>query len=152
MKHNIEDSMDIKRLSEHDLPELAGLFKQFWGENSSIVKMRTTFSKLVENPAYILLAAKSDEKLAGFIMGVVCEELYGDCQPFLIMEDFVVDKNSRRGGIGAALMKTLEQCAIERGCTQIIFLTEADRPDALGFYRSQGYNHEPYKGFKKQLV
>lgn len=144
--------MNIEKLSEHDLPELAELFKQFWGENSSLETMRTTFSRLVENPAYFLLAAKLDGKLAGFIMGVVCEELYGDCQPFLVMENFVVDKNSRKAGIGAALMKTLEQSAIERGCSQIIFLTEANRPDAIGFYRSQGYDHEPYKGFKKQFV
>lgn len=144
--------MNIEKLSEHDLPELTELFKQFWGENSSLEKMRTTFSRLVENPAYMLLAAKLDGKLAGFIMGIVCEELYGDCQPFLVMEDFVVDKNSRRAGIGATLMKRLEQSAIERGCSQIIFLTEANRPDAIGFYCSQGYDHEPYKGFRKQFV
>jgi ribosomal protein S18 acetylase RimI-like enzyme len=143
--------MNIKKLSEHDLPELAELFKQFWGENSSLEKMGTTFKRLVENPAYILLAAKLDGKLAGFIMGVICEELYGDCQPFLVMEDFVVDKNHRRSGIGATLMKTLEGSAIECGCSQIIFLTEANRPDAIGFYLSQGYEHNPYKGFKKQL-
>ena len=144
--------MNIEKLSEHDLPELAELFKQFWGENSSLEKMRTTFSRLVGNPAYILLTAKLDGNLAGFIMGVVCEELYGDCQPFLVMEDFVVDKNSRRAGIGATLMKKPEQSAIELGCNQIIFLTEANRPDAIGFYCSQGYDHELYKGFKKQFV
>jgi GNAT superfamily N-acetyltransferase len=144
--------MNIENLSEHDLPELAELFKQFWGENSSLKEMHTTFARLVQNPAYILLAAKLDDKLAGFIMGVICEELYGDCQPFLVMEDFVVDKKYRRTGIGATLMKTLEQSAIELGCSQIIFLTEANRPDAIGFYLSQGYEHKPYKGFKKQFV
>lgn len=144
--------MIIQKLSKHDLPELAELFTQFWGENSSLEKMLTTFSKITNNPAYILLVAKVDNSLAGFVMGVVCEELYGDCRPFLVMEDLVVDKNSRRVGIGAALLKTLEVAAKDHGCSQIVFLTEANRPDALGFYHSQGYDHEPYKGFKKQLT
>ena len=67
------------------------------------------------------------------------------------MEDFVVDKDCRRSGIGARLINSLENIAKERGCSQRSGVTEANRPDALGFYRSQGYKHEPYKGFKKQL-
>lgn len=143
--------MNIARLTEQDLPALAELFTQFWGENTSRVKMRQTFSRLVKNPSYILLAAHVDGRLAGFTMGVICEELYGECKPFMVMEDLIVDKNQRRDGIGAALMRDLEKHAIASGCCQIIFITEADRSDAVGFYNSLGYNHVPYKGFKKRL-
>ncbi len=143
--------MNIERLTEQDLPLLSELFKQFWGESTSLVKMRETFSKLVKNPSYILLAAKLDGRLVGFTMGIICEELYGDCQPFMVMEDLIVDKNQRRGGIGAALMRDLEKCAIAHDCCQIIFITEADRSDALRFYGSLGFNYEPYRGFKKRI-
>ena len=143
--------MRITRLTEHDLAGLAEIFKQFWDEKSSLEKMRLTFPRLSANPAHILLAAKQDDRLIGFVMGIVCEELYGDCKPFMVVEDLIVDKNSRRGGVGSALMQELEKCAVDRDCCQIIFVTEADRTEAHRFYKSLGYEFEPYKGFKKRM-
>ena len=143
--------MEIARLTEHDLRSLAEMFRQFWGEKSSFEKMRVTFSKLATNPAYILLAAKQCDRLVGFAMGIICEELYGDCKPFMVVEDLIVDKNRRRNGVGSALMRELEKCAIDHDCYQIIFVTEADRTEAHRFYKSLGYEFEPYKGFKKRM-
>ncbi|MCP4370346.1 MAG: GNAT family N-acetyltransferase [Deltaproteobacteria bacterium] len=143
--------MDISRLTEHDLPSLADLFRQFWGENSSLEKMQTTFARLATNSAYILLTAKQDELLVGFAMGIICEELYGDCKPFMVIEDLIVDKKQRRNGAGSALMQELEKCAMAHDCCQILFVTEEDRSEAHRFYRSLGYKFEPYKGFKKRI-
>ena len=143
--------MNIERLTDDDLTPLAEMFQQFWGEKSSVEKMRKTFSRLATNPAYILLAAKQNERLAGFAMGIICEELYGDCKPFMVIEDLIVDKTQQRRGVGSALMRELEKCAWENDCCQIIFVTEADRTQAYRFYRSLGYESEPYKGFKKQI-
>lgn len=144
--------MKIERLSEYDIAPLAELFRQFWGEKSSNEKMMSTFSRLATNPAYILLAAKQNYRLVGFAMGIICEELYGNCKPFMVIEDVIVDKNQRGNGVGSALMRELEKCAIDHDCCQIIFVTEANRTDALGFYKSLGYEFKPYKGFKKRLV
>ncbi len=143
--------MEIQRLQEKDLASLSELFQQFWGENSSLEKMSSTFKRLKTNPAYILLAAKQNDTLAGFAMGIICEELYGDCKPFMIIEDLIVDKNQRRNGTGAALMGGLEEFATGHDCCQIIFVTESDRTEAHRFYRSSGYEFEPYKGFKKRI-
>ena len=143
--------MKIERLTEYDLTPLAELFLQFWGEKSSTEKMRSTFSRLATNPAYILLAAKQNDRLVGFAMGIICEELYGDCKPFMLIEDLIVDKNHRRKGVGSALMRELEKYAIDHDCCQIIFVTEADRTEAHRFYKSLGYEFELYKGFKKRM-
>jgi ribosomal protein S18 acetylase RimI-like enzyme len=143
--------MKIEKLTEYDIAPLAELFQQFWGEKSSPEKMRSTFSRLATNPAYILLTAKQNDRLVGFAMGIICEELYGNCKPFMVIEDLIVDKNQRGNGVGSALMRELEKSAIDHDCCQIIFVTEANRTEALGFYRSLGYEFEPYKGFKKRL-
>jgi hypothetical protein len=58
--------------------------------------MRTPFSAVAENLAYILLAAKEDGNLVGFATGIICEELYGTCEPFMVIEDVIVDRNQRR--------------------------------------------------------
>ena len=141
----------IETLTESDLPALARLHRQFWGEDSSPEKMRAAFRRLHDDHDYLLLVARYEGQVVGSVMGIICEELYGDCRPFLLIEDFVVDESRRRLGIGSALMRELERLAAVRGCGSILFLTEAERQGAVRFYRSLGYEHSPYRGFKKRL-
>jgi GNAT superfamily N-acetyltransferase len=143
--------LNIVRLTENDLAPLSKLFTQIWGEESLLEKMRNSYRKISKNPAYILLAAKQNDRLVGFAMGIVCEELYGNCKPFMIIEDLIVDKNQRRNGIGSSLMRALEKAASTHDCCQIIFVTEEDRLEAHSFYGSLGYKWESYKGFKKRI-
>ncbi len=143
--------MEIADLKEQDLGSLSELFSQFWGESSVLESMVKTFARLSDDPDYVLLGAKQDGVLLGFCMGVVCRTLYGDCSPFMVIEDFIVDDKHRRAGIGSALMSTVEQRAVDRGCSQVLFVTENDRRDAHGFYAAQGYSPDTHKGFKKKL-
>jgi GNAT superfamily N-acetyltransferase len=143
--------MKIERLAACDLTPLADLFRQFWDESSSLQQMETTFRRLTANPAYLLLTAKRKERLIGFAMGIICEELYGDGRPFMVIEDLIVDKKFRRNGAGFALVRELEKFAHRHNCCQIIFVTEAHRKNAHQFYRSLGYESGSYKGFKKRL-
>ena len=143
--------MEIRKLIEDDLVSLAVLYQQFWGEVSSLEKMRTTFQRLKRNPNYILLVADQQNNLVGSVMGIICEELYGDCKPFMVVEDVIVDKRQRRLGIASSLMKELERCASENNCNYIIFVTESERTEAHRFYESIGYKSDAYKGFKKRL-
>ena len=143
--------MEIRKLIEDDLVSLAVLYQQFWDEVSSLEKMRTTFQRLKRNPNYILLVADQQNNLVGSVMGIICEELYGDCKPFMVVEDVIVDKRQRRLGIASSLMKELERCASENNCNYIIFVTESERTEAHRFYESIGYKSDAYKGFKKRL-
>lgn len=143
--------MEIRKLTENDLEALAGLYKTFWGEDSDLTKMKTKFIELKDDPKYIFLCATIDNVLVGTIMGIVCDELYGDCRPFLVMEDLVVDTNYRQQGIGKALMNEIENIAMEKDCYQIHFITDASRKDAISFYESLGYSSSTHIGFKKSL-
>jgi GNAT superfamily N-acetyltransferase len=143
---------DIVELTEDDLEALAGLYNQFWGEESDVARMREVFSRLATNPDYIFLGKRHDGRIVGSVMGIVCEELYGQCQPFIVVEDVVVDRDHRRQGVGRALIRELEQRAVERGCSYIILVTEEERVGAHRFYQSMGYDPDKYKGFKKRLT
>jgi ribosomal protein S18 acetylase RimI-like enzyme len=144
-------AMEIGPLTRDDLEPLAALYKQFWGEESALDAMRATFARLEKNPNYLFLGARQDGQLVGSVMGIVCEELYGQCRPFLVAEDVIVDKAYRRLSIGSTLMRELEQRAREAGCAYMLFVTESERTDAQQFYASLGYEPEAYKGFKKRL-
>ena len=143
--------MAIRKLIEDDLASLAVLYQQFWGEVSSLEKMRATFQRLKGNPNYIFLVAERQNRLVGSVMGIICEELYGDCKPFIVVEDVIVDKHHRRLGIASSLMRELERYASESNCNYIIFVTESERTEAHRFYESLGYKSDAYKGFKKRL-
>ena len=143
--------MKIRKLLPSDLEALARLYRQFWGEESNLDRMKAIYEELSTNPKYILLCATMDEVVVGSVMGIVCDELYGECRPFLLMENLVVDAGFRRHGIGKALLSELEKKAREWKCSQILFITEADRKDAVSFYKSAGYNAQKHIGFKKSL-
>lgn len=143
--------MTIRPLTIDDIEALAKLYFDFWNEASNVEKMKQAFSSLQKNSAYIFLCAIVDDQLVGSVMGIVCHELYGQCTPFLVVEDMIVDKKYRKRGIGRALFQTLERQAVAQGCTQVILVTESERTDACRFYESIGFHPSKNKGYKKKL-
>lgn len=143
--------MIIRKMIANDIPELAQLYRQFWNEDSCIEIMYSQFKKVSENGTHVLLSAVENKSLIGSVMGVICEELYGNCKPFMVLENMIVDDKCRNKGIGKALVAELEKIAINKSCTQIILVTEVDRIDACKFYESVGYSPTRSKGFKKKL-
>ena len=143
--------MIIRDLRIEDMELLSKLYYQFWNEDSDMQKMKEKFNQLQGNSSYILLCAEEDNILLGSLMGIICEELYGDCKPFLVVENMVVDAAYRKNGIGKALFAELEERAKNRGCTQIILVTETEREDACGFYESIGFHPTANKGYKKKI-
>lgn len=143
--------MLIRRMKIEDIPELAVLYKQFWNETSCVEMMRNQFVKLQNRNSHILLSAIEQNHLVGSVMGVVCEELYGDCKPFLVIENMIVNESDRKKGIGKALIAEIQRLAKERECTQMILVTESNRLDACHFYEFVGFHPSTNKGYKKKL-
>ncbi len=143
--------MEIRPMAEDDVPALAQLYRQFWGEESDLAAMRAQFRRVTAAGSHLLLSAVLDGRLVGSVMGVVCEELYGPCRPFLVVENMIVDAAYRGRGVGKALLAALEQRAADRGCGQAILVTEAGRLDACAFYAAAGYGDRTHRGFKKKL-
>lgn len=144
-------SMIVREMLANDIPELAQLYKQFWGEDSCIETMQNQFEKIIKAGTHVVLSAVVEERLIGSIMGVICGELYGSCEPFMVLENMIVDTGCRKKGVGKALIAEFERIAAEKNCTQIILVTEANRMDACKFYESAGYTPDLHKGFKKKL-
>ena len=143
--------MNVIALTEQDLPDLARLYEQFRGEQSSLENMRTTFRRLEKDADYTLLGVREGDRLVGSVMGVLCRELYGSCRPFMVVEDVIVDRAHRRRGIGSKLMQAAEQEALRHDCSYIMLVTDASRTDALGFYERLGYHPHRYRACKKYL-
>lgn len=143
--------MTIRDMEEGDIPRLAVIYEQFWGETSDVEKMRRQFRKLENAETHIFLSAEEEGRLIGSVTGIVCGELYGQCAPFLVVENMIVDKDCRRQGAGSALLGELERRARSKGCSQMILVTESSRNDACGFYEAMGFPAGRNKGYKKKL-
>ena len=94
-----------------DIPQLEMLYQQFWNEHSDISAMEKQFDSLSKDERYIILSAVINNKLVSSVMGIICQELYGNCKPFLVLENMVVDQEARRRGIGKSLINLLEEIA-----------------------------------------
>ncbi len=143
--------MTIREIKERDLNSLIKLYQEFWGETSNLKKMQNLYKTLINNPDYIILCAEIDNKVVGTAMGVICYELYGDCRPFMVMENLVTDKSYRKRGIAKSLLTELEIIGKKKNCGQVQFITDKNRNDAISFYTSMGFNPESHIGFKKSL-
>lgn len=146
-------NVEIRTTKESDLPQIAEIHAQFWEppEVQNVERMREKLPQLLNNPAYILLSAIDGDAVLGSVMGVVVEDLYGQCQPFLVVENMIVDKKARGRGVGKTIFAEMEARAKEKGCRYVILVTEADRKDAMAFYPSIGFHPTRNMGFKKYL-
>jgi GNAT superfamily N-acetyltransferase len=55
-----------------------------------------------------------------------------DLPAFMVVEDVIVDREQRRRGIGSVLMRAIEEQAVSRNCSYIMFVTDSTRVDAPG--------------------
>ncbi|WP_336790223.1 GNAT family N-acetyltransferase [Paenibacillus sp. MMO-177] len=140
----------IREAGLQDLQNLAELFEVLMEVPSNIEAMGRQLAKVTKDPHYFLAAACDGDKVIGTAMGIECYDLVGDCRPFLVVENVVVNPDYRGQGVGKMLMQRLEQFAEERVCSYIIFVSSGYREQAHRFYRALGYSSEN-QGFKKQL-
>ena len=141
----------IGPVGEGDLPALATLFTELVDTRTDHDAMQASFRRMEASPDYILLGAKLDGRLVGFMMGIVCHDIVGPCQPFLVVENVVVAQSARRQGVARSLWAALEGEARRRYCHYCLLVTGDWREDAHRFYTSVGFVADKYKGFKKYL-
>ncbi|WP_211745753.1 GNAT family N-acetyltransferase [Paenibacillus sp. Marseille-Q4541] len=142
----------IQKIEMEHLPALAVLYEQLTGEETNQAKLELTYQRLLQNENYEVLGAFYEGELAGSVMGIYCQDLVGECRPFMVIENVVVSSKVRRQGVGRKLMNQLEAMARSKDCSYIILVSGAERAEAHKLYESLGYNeHESVVGFRKYL-
>lgn len=143
-------ALQIGRATTSDLSAIGKLHVYFWGESSDVESMARTLEALADDPDHVILAARVDGECVGTATGAICHGLYGGYDTYMVVEDMVVAEDHRRRGIASALLAALEVAARERGCNQIILLTESEREAAVSLYEANGYATR-WTGCKKKL-
>lgn len=141
----------VAPIGESDLAALKTLFADLSDHETDAERLATNFRRMAADPNYILLGAKHDEALVGFMMGIVCLDLVGVCRPFLVVENVVVARRARRRGVARRLWAELEVEARRRDCYYVILVSGDWRTEAHRFYVSVGFEPDKFRGFKKYL-
>ena len=144
--------ISIRPVKIDELDELAELYRELAGKGTDPGKMKKHFEWMQSNPDYIVLGAKGAGELIGSLMGIVCQDIVGECRPFMVIENVIVSRRYRRRGIGKRLMRKIEEIARERNCYYIMFVSKSQRGEAHRFYESLGYGLDFARRFKKYLV
>lgn len=88
--------LTIQKVEVEHLPELAMLLEELTGEKTNFTKLEETYQRLLHNENYEVLGAVYNGELVGSVMGIYCEDLAGDCNPFMVIENVVVSSKARR--------------------------------------------------------
>ena len=144
--------ISTSRITRNDLPGLKNLYeKGFGGSETNLQKMSEIFETIENNQDYQVIVAKSEDRVVGSVLGVICKELFGTCQPFMVIEDVVVLPDYRRQGIARQLMIRIEELARENLCSMILFVSSEHRTGAHKLYESLGYGADKVNGYRKRL-
>ena len=148
----MKEGIEINFLRKNDLEGLKKLYEQgFESSSFNNENVHRTYEIIKDNTSYNILCAKIDGIVVGSVMGVACYELFGECKPFMVIENVVVLKEFRKQGIAKRLMVQLEKRAVELNCSMIIFVSSAHRIGAHKLYESLGFGVDKVNGYRKRL-
>ncbi len=119
------------------------------GEVKDRKKAAELIEKVGKDPQKYLLAAVDAETgtLCGTLLGIVFEDICGDCRPILLIENVAVLPEYQGKGVGKAMFREIERWGREMDCHYEMLVSGNQRKGAHKFYQALGF--EEVKGFKK---
>lgn len=107
------------------------------GYPSSAEAMQQRIAAVLDHPDHCLYVALADERVVGWIHGF--HTLTLESGPFVAIAGLVVDENSRRAGIGKALVRQVAAWPAAQRCGRVRVRCNAVRTDSHRFYRALGF-------------
>lgn len=140
--------MILSQANEADIDQLTNLlgllFEQETEFSSHPENHKRALQKIISNKEIgIILIARKNDKIIGMVnLLFTMSTALG--APVAVLEDVIVDPNSRGEGVGSKLIDYAILEAKKSGCKRITLLTDGDNIKAQDFYRR--------KGFEKSLM
>ncbi|SFM25584.1 Acetyltransferase (GNAT) family protein [Paenibacillus sp. 1_12] len=141
----------VRKVEITDIAELSELFIDFIAKESNLTAMKKQIEVISNDPNYYVVVACEGSKVIGTSMGIICYDLVGDCNPFMLIENVVVLPQYQGQGVGRLLMQALEDFGQKKQCNYVILVSESKREPSHQFYEAIGYSTDQ-RGFKKRLM
>lgn len=134
-------SVEIRRASPEDLPELARLFdayRVFYRRPSDLPAAERFLRERFARGDSHVFVAPAGSGLAGFVQLYPSFSSVAMARIF-VLNDLFVDPAARRGGVGRALLEAAHAFARDRGAVRVSLETAVDNDAAQRLYESLGY-------------
>lgn len=141
----------LRKATPQDQPALDRVMQVISENPADPQKARRLIAEIGENPQKYLLVAEDSEshEIVGSLLGVIFEDICGDCRPILLVENVAVLEKYQSQGIGRQMFEEIERWGKEMQCHYEILVSGLSRTGAHHFYSALGFNE--VKGFKKYL-
>ncbi len=147
--------MELKRLTIQDRKIITELFTDVftnepWNDDwSDTEQLYAYITDMTGQPYSLTLGYFDGDRLAGLSMGYI-KHWYSGTE--YIINEFCVNRETQRKGIGSDFMKAVETYLRENGISQIFLLTDRDVP-AYSFYQKNGFTESMgIAAFSKRIM
>jgi GNAT superfamily N-acetyltransferase len=154
----LDDSktVEIGFASANDLPQLAELLAELFELESDFSPQREKqlrgLRMILDDPARgRLFVLRVGGKVAGMANALITIST-AEGGRVLLLEDVIVHKEYRGGGLGRSLVEQVLAWAREEGMTRITLLADRDNQVALDFYRKLGFASSQMTVLRKPVV
>jgi len=147
--------MEISFATAEDLPQLADLLAELFTLESDFKPERDKqlrgLQLILDNPSLgRLFVLRVDGKVAGMANALVTVST-AEGGRVLLLEDVIVSREHRGGGLGRKLVEHVLDWARGQGMTRVTLLADRDNTPALDFYRRLGYETSNMTVLRKDL-
>lgn len=138
--------MRMRKAERDDIDALFALYRQLESPDKPLTldRLRAAFADVERRGAFEVWVAEQEGRVVGTFMLAILEALGDRCRSVAIVEDVVVDRAHRSGGIGRQMMQFARNRAREAGCYKLMLSSNVAREDAHRFYESLGFLRHGY--------
>ncbi|MDD2701000.1 MAG: GNAT family N-acetyltransferase [Sideroxydans sp.] len=148
--------INIDFAAETDLPQLADLLSELFALESDFMperdkQLRGLRAILNEPQLGKLFVLRVDGKVAGMANALITVST-AEGGKVLLLEDVIVSRAQRGGGLGRKLIEHVLDWARARGMTRVTLLADRDNTPALDFYRKLGFEPSAMRVLRKRFA
>ena len=128
----------VRAAGATDLAEVLALYRQLYAELDlgETERVRDAWAATLATPGRTVLVAEDAGALVGTADLTVLANAAHAGEPYLLVENVVVDEAHRRCGVGAVLLEAARDHGRAEGCYKLQL--SADDPGAFAFYEALG--------------
>jgi GNAT superfamily N-acetyltransferase len=146
----------VRTVDLEDLHDLLSLYRQLADDHDPALPADPThaaslLASISSQPGRQLLVAETAHKVVGTADLLIVPNLTHGGAPWALVENMVVDAESRGQGVGRAIVDELVRRSELEGCYKVQLLSHKRRSGAHQFYRSVGFEAVA-EGFRRYLT
>jgi ribosomal protein S18 acetylase RimI-like enzyme len=146
--------MIVREARENDLDGLLRLYTEL-NENSYPglgMNVKKVWKDILSNKCQHMVVAEDGGRLVGTCEVFILPNLTQGQRPFAFVENVVVTSDSRRSGVGTALLGYARGLAVRSDCHCIMLMTRHKDAGTVAFYEGNGYGKDEKFGFTQHLL